>query len=336
MEPLYTIAAGNGDFPMDNLGYQAGSDDLIVGAVHLKLNAYTSLEERARPWGWSRDVLRDEDRYRIEQLIRTYLYQEERIIAALERLDRDLADMRESSDEASERIDAYTQSLREAAGKRAGTDGRARLYAMSLGSSVIDFRDPEIAREGYVESLGDFVWRLKDNGYGADRIEDPALRDLIDLVLAVQAEYQLQSLLLDREFEHVVDTRAQEFEYLRAAAAKAAAEAEASSVWGVLGDVLGVVSAVTGVLALVPVLTPLAGPIAIVTATGALASHGADAAIRGDWDAATIVGLGADALGALPVVGALGKAARAGKLAMRSTGRASVAVRSGGRAFLAA
>ncbi|QRX89947.1 hypothetical protein [Streptomyces noursei] len=88
--------------------------------------------------------------------------------------------------------------------------------------------------------------------------------------------------------------------------------------------------------AMYEMLTPLARPVAAVTAVGALALNTADAVIQGDWDAATLVGLGADVIGALPVVGALGKAARAGNLAIRSVGKASVAVRSGGRAFLAA
>ncbi|MGW1373532.1 hypothetical protein ACWD6P_04535 [Streptomyces sp. NPDC002446] len=340
MEKLYTVIAGNGYFPMSNLGYEAGGDDRIVAAVHDKLNRYTSPDER-RPWRWSREVLRDEDRYRIEQLLRAFLYQEDRIIAALRRLDGEFHTMRWSSDEARKRIGKFIDSLKKAAQERAREglaleDHQTRQYAQSQSRSVIDLSDPEIARWVNVPSLG-FVWRLKDNGYGPDRIEDPALRDLIDLVLAVQAEYQLQCLLLDREFERIVETRGQEFEYLRAAAAaKAAAEAGGSSFWGILGDVLGVVSAVAGVLALVPVLTPLAGPIAIATAAGALAAHTADAVIQGDWDAGTIAGLGADVLGALPVVGALGKAARAGNLAMRSVGRAGVAVRSGGRAFLAA
>ncbi|WP_171163696.1 hypothetical protein [Streptomyces sp. I05A-00742] len=244
--------------------------------------------------------------------------------------------MRWSSDETREQIDQFINSLQQAARERAREDHRIRPYVRNRSRSVIDFTDPEIAHESHVPTLG-AVWRLKDNGYGPDRIEDPDLRDLIDLVLAVQAEYQLQCLLLDREFERIVETRGQEFEYLRAAAAaKAAAEAQQSSFWGVLGDVLGVASAVAGVLALVPVLTPLAGPIAIATAVGALAAHTTDAVLQGDWDASTFAGLGADALGALPVVGALGKAARAGNLAMRSVGRAGVAVRSGGRAFLAA
>ncbi|MGG2464703.1 hypothetical protein ACO0M4_33930 [Streptomyces sp. RGM 3693] len=216
----------------------------------------------------------------------------------------------------------------------------ARKYPRRPDRSVIDFTDPDIA---HVPSLNGGGWsssiplgRLKDKGYGADRIPDPALRDLIDLVLAVQAKYQLQSLLLDREFERVVETRGQEVEYLREAAAKAAAEAGGSSFWGILGDVLGIVSAVAGVLAMVPVLTPLAGPVAIATAVGSLAAHTADAVIQGDWDAGTVIGLGADVLGAQAVVGALGKAARAGNLSMRSVGRASVAFRSSGRAFLAA
>ncbi|MEU8917288.1 hypothetical protein [Streptomyces nigrescens] len=340
MKTLYTIAEGDGRFPMPDLGYEAGRGDPIVAPVHTKLNMYTSPDETSHSWNWSRDVLRDEDRYRIEQLIRAYLYQEDRIIAALRRLDSEFGAMRRSSEDAAERIKAFLTSLQQADVNRRSEDPLARTYPQRPPNSVIDFTDPEIA---HVPSLNGDGWsfsvpvgRLRDKGYGADRIPDPALRDLIDLVLAVQAEYQLQSLLLNREFEQIVVTRGQEYEYLRAAAARAAAEAGQSSFLGILGDVLGVVSAVAGVLALVPVLTPLAGPIALAAAVGALAAHTADAVIQGDWDAGTIVGLGADVLGALPVVGALGKAARAGYLSMRSVGKASVAVRSGGRAFLAA
>ncbi|MFI9311081.1 hypothetical protein [Streptomyces triculaminicus] len=340
MKTLYTIAEGDGRFPMPNLGYEAGRGDPIVAPVHTKLNMYTSEVNVRVPWGWSDEVLRAEDRYRIEQLIRAYLYQEDRIIAALRRLDGEFGALRRSSGQARQRIDEFLDSLQKADEKRRSEDFLARKYPPRTGRSVIDFTDPEIA---HVPSLKEGRWsfsmpvgRLKDKGYGADRIPDPALRDLIDLVLAVQAEYQLQSLLLDREFDRIVETRGQEVEYLRAAAAKAAAESEGSSFWGILGDVLGIVSGVAGVLAMIPVLTPLAGPIAIAAAVGALAAHTADAVIQGDWDAGTVVGLGADVLGALPVVGALGKAARAGKLSMRSVGKASVALRSSGRAFLAA
>ncbi|MFD5732319.1 hypothetical protein ACFWIY_05760 [Streptomyces sioyaensis] len=340
MKTLYTIAEGDGRFPMGNLGYEAGRGDPIVGLVHTKLNMYTSPDETSHSWNWSRDVLRDEDRYRIEQLIRAYLYQEDRIVAALRRLDRDFGAMRCSSEDAAQRIDEFLESLRQADKKRRSEEYLARRYPERPRASVIDFTDPEIAHVPFLDgdewSFSVPAGRLKDKGYGEDRIPDPALRDLIDLVLAVQAEYQLQSLLLNREFERIVVTRGQEYEYLKAAAARAAAEAAQGSFLGILGDVLGVVSAVAGVLAMVPVLTPLAGPIAIATAAGALAAHTADAVMQGDWDASTIVGLGADVLGALPVVGALGKAARAGNLAMRSVGRAGVAVRSGGRAFLAA
>lgn len=332
METLYTIADGDGRFPMPNLGYEAGRGDPIVEPVHTKLNMYTAKPDEVRPWGWSDEVLRAEDRYRIEQLIRAYLYQEGRIIAALRRLDNDFSTMRWSSEDAAKRVADFLDSLQQADEKHRSEDPLARQLPQYPEGSVINFTDPEIAHVG----LSDHPGRLKDNGYGADRIPDQALRDLIDLVLAVQAEYQLQSLLLDREFQRIVETRSKEVEYLKDEAAKAAAEAASSSFLGILGDVLGIVSAVAGVLAMVPVLTPLAGPIAIATAVGALAAHTADAVIQGDWDAGTIVGLGADVLGALPVVGALGDAARAGKLAMRSVGKASVAVRSGGRAFLAA
>ncbi|MCX4546655.1 hypothetical protein [Streptomyces sp. NBC_01565] len=403
MAVLYTVADGDGNFPMDHLGYAAGGDDLIVAAVHSKLNQFTRDEAISmKVWGWKPDALRDEDRYRIRELIRMYLYQEDRILAALRRLDSDLAGMWDSSTEAKKRIKAFTDSLaegaqqrrqvvyeqwqkeREAARAKAEADhpglgdllgsglGGDRLpelpsmpatlggggltsadgeeldgieYATCPGSApIIDLYDPEVARNiGYVASLArggmSFsceYWRLTDTSYDAKRIPDAALRDLVDLVLAVQAEYQLQSLLLDREFDRVIDTRGQEFEYLLAKAAAEAAAAEGSSFWEIFGDVLGIVSAVAGVLAMIPVLTPLAGPIALVAAAGSLAAHTVDAAIKGDWDAETIAGLATDVLGALPVIGAVGKAAKAGKLAMKSVGKVSVAIRSGGRAFLSA
>ncbi|WP_026422275.1 hypothetical protein [Actinokineospora inagensis] len=362
MRTLYTIKEGNGNFPMPRLGYQAGGDDQIVAALHSKLNMFTGSEDMSlRTWGWKPDALRDEDRYRIEQLIRVYLYQEERILAALRRLDADFAALRKSSTEAAEAIDAFTQSLTdgwnaraaEAAAERQklldelGDDGWGMMGSVGPSlvqynsGAIIDFGDPEVARNlGVVGSLarGGYsftcdMWRFKDVGYGPERIPHDAVRALVDLVLAVQAEYQLQSLLIDREFDRLIDTRGAEYDYLLA---KAAAEAAASTGWGILGDILGIVSAVSGVLAMIPVLAPIMGPVALITAAGALAAHTVDAALKGDWDAGTIAGLGADLLGALPVIGAVGKAAKAGKLAMKSVGKVSVASKAAGRAFLAA
>ncbi|PJJ03754.1 hypothetical protein BX264_4148 [Streptomyces sp. 2333.5] len=345
MKPLYTVAEGNGEFPMGQLGYDPGKDDLIVAAVHSELNMYTSDEGVAlRIWGWDPKALRNEDRYHIEQLIRMFLYQEERILRALERLDAQLGALRSSSDEARERVQEYTDALVEAARKRPQRgmrrDSRDEWDSFD---SAIDFYDPEVARRLESHSLGKAgrsftgeMWRFGDKGYGPDRIPDDELRELIDTVLAVEAEYQLQSLLLDREFTRIITMRGQEFEYLKALAAERAAAEEGDGGWGILGDVLGVVSAVSGVLALIPVLTPICGPIAVVTAVGALGAHTVGAVVEGDWDAGTIVGLVTDVVGAVPAFGAVAKGLRTGTVSMRSVGKVGVAVRSGGRAFLAA
>ncbi|MEU1075960.1 MULTISPECIES: hypothetical protein [unclassified Streptomyces] len=353
MKALYTVGEGNGRFPMGMLGYDPGVDDLIVAAVHSELNMYTSSEGDAmRIWGWDPKALRDEDRYRIEQLIRMYLYQENRIVSALRRLDAQLGALQESSDEAWEAVRKYTESLAEESRKRtdlllkrASARQRDQYEARVVKpGSVIDFYDPEVARSVGSHSLGKAgqrftceIWRFLDKGYGPDRIPHDELRELVDTVLAVEAEYQLQSLLLDREFTRIITMRGKEFDYLTAVAAeRAAAESGDSGFWGILGDVLGVVSAVSGVLALIPVLTPICGPIAVVTAVGALSAHTVGAVIEGDWDAGTIVELVTDVVGAVPAFGALAKGLRTGAVSMRSVGKVGVAVRSGGRAFLAA
>ncbi|MFG2622174.1 hypothetical protein ACGFXC_31605 [Streptomyces sp. NPDC048507] len=212
------------------------------------------------------------------------------------------------------------------------------------------FQHPAVARNiGYSASLAmggiSFScehWRLKDNGYPREWIKNAELWDILDMALALQAELQLQCLLTDREFTRLIETRGAEFEWLKAEAARRAAEEAGGGFWGFLGDVLGVVSAVAGVLALIPVLTPIAGPIAAVTAIASLGAHTVDAAIKGDWDAMTIVGLGADALAALPGVGAVAKGLKAGRTAMKTIGtgakavtKASVVSKAAGRSFLA-
>ncbi|WP_367137574.1 MULTISPECIES: hypothetical protein [Streptomyces] len=235
--------------------------------------------------------------------------------------------------------------------------------------SVVDFYDPEIARElgrrdgsfsiySTVEEMSrpedttfkgsgfDMdLWRLKDQGYPRERISDGLLYDLVDTALAVQAEYQLQCFFVDRELAKVIDTRGKEEQWLYAktadwaaerARAEAEAKAKAAGFWGLVGDILGLVSAVAGVLALIPVLTPIMGPIAIVTAVGSLGAHAAAASIQGDWDAATIAGLGADALAAIPFVGAVAKGAKGAWAAARMNKVANVVVNNGGRAFLGA
>ncbi|MFI5705887.1 hypothetical protein ACIA78_38345 [Streptomyces xanthochromogenes] len=482
MQSPYSESKGSGRNPMPHLGYDPGTHDLVVAEVHDTLHRFLTDESKAiNLWGWDSKSLKDQDRYRAEQLLRSFLYQEDRILAALRRLDEeaktiDTAD-RGATPAPEEADDEYAGYYREepwfadagrlktlaqtlntraatrtvkqvvaqlpkplpdaaifnAAGhatlvdraleaweggprsgaataaessrdpektdlflgpRKTGRPGgsasqsglnivenlvhdyvrehddqlddaarrafqsfmmnrRSNYVVTSDGTSdrgvipwsLIDFLDPDVARnigKGQDALPGSDlyawapIWRFTDSSYGADVVPDPELRELIDLLLAVQAEYQLQCFLINRELTRIVNASGQEYEFLQAAAAAKAAQEAKSTLWGILGDVFGVISAVAGVLALIPVLTPLAGPIAVVTATASLGFHVADAAIRGDWDAETIAGLAADALGALPVVGALGKAAKAGKLAMRSVGKVGVAARASGRAFLAA
>ncbi|MER5563227.1 hypothetical protein ABT071_32010 [Streptomyces sp. NPDC002506] len=178
--------------------------------------------------------------------------------------------------------------------------------------------------------------RLTEDSHPREYVEDQRLYDMIGTAIAIQAEYQLQCLLMDREFTRVISTRGAEFEWLKAEAARKAAETDAGP-WALIRDILGIVSAVAGVLALIPVFTPIAGPIAAI---GALGAHIVDAAIKGDWDASTIAGLGADALAALPCIGAVAKSFKAGKSVVQTIGtgakasyKASVGVRRAGLTF---
>ncbi|MGW1373535.1 HrpF/NolX family T3SS translocon protein [Streptomyces sp. NPDC002446] len=220
-------------------------------------------------------------------------------------------------------------------------NGASRFHRARTPDALVDFTDPVVARPippsiaGAGMGFTDTMWRLMDVAYDAQRIADPELRDLVDHCLAVQAEYQLQALLTNREMAKVVDASNQQFEYLKAKAAAEAAKEQGGSFWGFLGDVLGMVSAVTGVLAMIPVLTPICGPIALATATGAFGAHLVDAAIKGDWDAATFAGLAADALVLIPGIGATAKGLKAGATSMRAVGGLKVASRAAGRTFLA-
>ncbi|MEU6058873.1 hypothetical protein [Streptomyces sp. NPDC047097] len=222
-------------------------------------------------------------------------------------------------------------------------DGYAdhQLWRMWHPGAIIDLTDPEVARpippgslSGGGYSFSTTMWRLMDRAYTAQRIADPELRDLVDHCLGIQAEYQLQALLTDRELMKVIDGRGQEFEYLKAKAAAEAAKEAGGGFWGFLGDALGIASAVFGVLALIPVLTPICGPVALVTAAASLTAHTVDAALKGDWDAATIAGLGADVLAVIPGISAVAKGLKAGTTAMRTATGLKVAARSAGRTFL--
>ncbi|MEV8324402.1 hypothetical protein [Kitasatospora sp. NPDC056731] len=403
------------DVSLPNLGYGPGHDKIVFN-VQSELNMYTTNSKDAmKIWGWDPSALRPEDHYRIDQLLRLYVFQRDQVIAALKRLDVELgtytgaqqrlkalgldagnlgalgldaldlvADFEQTAEagsaapspesEISKQLKAFKTFLREntwqdlekwakendlyverpsdplAAALMSGFEGQAYEDGFPDAEGVIAFKHPVVARYlGPISSLamggrsGEGVYfRLTDSSYPREWIKDGRLYDLVDMALALQAELQLQCLLTDREFTRVIQTRGQEFEYLKAEAARKAAEEQGSSFWSVFGDILGIVSAVAGVLALIPILTPIAGPVAAVTAIAALGAHTVDAAIKGDWDAATIVGLGADALAALPGVGAVAKSLKAGKAIVKTIGtgakasyKASVGVRRAGLTFLA-
>ncbi|MFD9357239.1 hypothetical protein [Streptomyces sp. NPDC060031] len=354
--------------PLYSLGFDPGRDK-FVGAVHSELNMYTGNESDAlKIWGWDPNALTSAERYKIDQLLRMFVFQESQILSALRRLDEEYGAYLESNPEAAAQAEAFTESLRSDLQKQHTQmqewkyskespwwpDERDMYALRDSVQGVLSFMHPEIARNtgpngslamGGMSFTGNY-WRLKDNGYARDRIPDGYLYDLIDTAIALQAEFQLQCLLTDREFTRIIETRGQEFEWLKAEAARKAAEAaaaeEGGGFWGLFGDILGIVSAVAGVLALIPILTPIAGPIAIVTAVASLGAHTVDAAIQGDWDAMTFVGLGADALAALPGVGAVAKSLKAGRAAMKTIGvaggavsKASVVSKAAGRSFLA-
>lgn len=219
--------------------------------------------------------------------------------------------------------------------------GSSRFHRAHTAKALVDFTDPVVARPIPPSALkGDLgvtrtLWRLMDVAYDAQRIADPELRDLVDLCLAIQAEYQLQALLTGREMTKVIDANAREFEYLKAKAAAEAAKEKGGGFWGFLGDILGIASAVTGVLAMIPVLTPICGPIALATAAGSFGAHLVDAAIKGDWDAGTIAGLAVDTLVLIPGIGATAKGLKAGTASMRAVEGLKVASRAAGRTFLA-
>ncbi|MEV7418609.1 hypothetical protein [Streptomyces sp. NPDC089919] len=226
--------------------------------------------------------------------------------------------------------------------RRAVGNGGSRFHRAYRPAAFIDFTDPVVARpippgslSGGGYSFTTTMWRLMDVAYDAQRIVDPELRDLVDHCLAVQAEYQLQALFTDREMMRVIDSSGQNFEYLKAKAAAEAAKEQGGSFWGFLGDVLGFVSAVTGVLAMIPVLTPICGPISLATGAASFGAHLVDAAIKGDWDATTIAGLGADALSLIPGIGAVSKGLKAGRASMKAVGSVKVASRAAGRTFVA-
>ncbi|MFD9333133.1 hypothetical protein ACFWBF_01740 [Streptomyces sp. NPDC060028] len=487
-KPLYTPET-EADTELAHLGYNASVHDLVVQAAHKELNRFLVDEgEALRMWGWDPNSLHAADRYRVAQLLRAFIYQEQSIVAALKWLDERYRAYVDASPQNRQKAEAFVDSLNRAAARRAidfmvdrvpgagvlvtsakrdriakdlvakwqkeapNADAHAapaerepgegggrfgysygtRMAVLEQGEwlvadviadslkgvpglsqmaktiaerpkvtdqwgneqpydpdewggdrylppvfrrmhtlrSIVDFHDPEIARElgrrsgNWMADPWDSegnerpedttfkgsgfdmdLWRLKDLAYPGARIPDGPLYDLVDTALAVQAEYQLQCFFVDRELCKVIETRGKEERWLyektaawavERARAEAEAKAKAAGFWGLVGDILGLVSAAAGILALIPVLTPIMAPIAIVSALGSLGAHAAAATIQGDWDAATIAGLGADALAALPVVGAVAKGAKGAWAAARMNKAASVIVRQSGRAFVGA
>ncbi|MFF0967193.1 hypothetical protein ACFYWA_18555 [Streptomyces sp. NPDC003283] len=74
---------------LHDLGYQPGMDDKIVYNVQSELNMYTTnAKDAMKVWGWDPEALRPEDHYRIDQLLRMYVFQRDQILAALRRVDR--------------------------------------------------------------------------------------------------------------------------------------------------------------------------------------------------------------------------------------------------------
>ncbi|MFF3153226.1 hypothetical protein [Streptomyces sp. NPDC057910] len=355
----------NIDLSLDALGFKPGPDDKIVSNLQSELNMYTNNAEAAmKVWGWDPQALRPEDHYRIDQLLRLYVFQRDQILDALRRLEdqtrsyaykskahrQELEQFKEFLTGEMERVereatlDEVMQRSAHLTGEehqRAEADfgkwlEEQQAYGSGTGfpavAGVIAFQHPAVARYlGEIPSLamGGFsgegiYFRLKDNGYPRQWIEDGVLYDLVDMALALQAELQLQCLLTDREFTRVIVLRGQEFAYLKAEAARKAAE-ESASWWATFGDIMGIVAAVAGVLALIPVLTPIMGPVAVLAAVESFGAHTVDAVIQNKWDEATFVGLGADALAALPAVGSVAKSLKAGRAAVKVIGTSAKA-----------
>ncbi|MEU6171096.1 hypothetical protein ABZ832_04140 [Streptantibioticus parmotrematis] len=355
---------------LHQLGYEPGNQDKIVFNAQSELNMYTTnAKDALKIWGWDPEALRPEDHYRIDQLLRMYVFQRDQILAALERVEgelygggeakrqlpdfkaflskemarvRGLRSYQDLTEEEKENWHNDLETWHEAQRER---DSQEEFPAVA---GVIAFQHPAVSRYlGKIPSLamggytgGGGYFRLTDNGYPREWIKDGRLYDLIDMAMALQAELQLQCLLVDREFTRIVSTRGQEFAYLKAEAARKAAE-ESASFWATFGDVMGIVSAVAGVLALIPVLTPIAGPVAAVAALESLGAHTVDAVVKNKWDEMTVVGLGADALAALPGVGAVAKSLKAGRAGMKLIGtgakamsKAKVFTATAGREFL--
>ncbi|WP_253862281.1 hypothetical protein [Prauserella halophila] len=104
---------------------------------------------------------------------------------------------------------------------------------------------------------------------------------------------------------------------------------------GEIGDVAGMISAVAGALAFIPVLAPVMGPVALAAGGIALAAHGGEMVKEGKWDEpGAWVGLGADALGVLPGVGAVSKGMSMATDSLQVVDGLAPAAMSGGKVML--
>lgn len=103
---------------------------------------------------------------------------------------------------------------------------------------------------------------------------------------------------------------------------------------GAIGDIAGAISAIAGALSFIPFLAPVTGPIAIAAGGVALAAHGGEMIKKGDFSAGAWVGLGADALGVIPGVGAASKGLKAATESMQHVKGLAPAAEAGGKALL--
>ncbi|MCP2252245.1 hypothetical protein LY13_000984 [Prauserella aidingensis] len=104
---------------------------------------------------------------------------------------------------------------------------------------------------------------------------------------------------------------------------------------GEIGDVAGMISAVAGALSFIPVLAPVTGPIALAAGGVALAAHGGEMVKEDKWDEpGAWVGLGADALGVLPGVGAVSKGMSMATDSLQVVDGLAPAAMSGGKVLL--
>ncbi len=104
---------------------------------------------------------------------------------------------------------------------------------------------------------------------------------------------------------------------------------------GMIGDIAGMISAIAGALAFIPVLAPVAGPIALAAGGIALLAHGAEMAVEDKWsDPGAWAGLGADALGVLPGVGAAARGLSTATDTLHVVDGVGTAAMTGGKVFL--